>query len=96
MNTRTTSAAEHQADMQDYIQQGETLALQLDNRGPLRLTDKGDLHPDIVASYRLHGCYVFENVVDPQEISQLRAGIDHMLARAPVARGAKVDANAHG
>ena len=93
MNTRTTSAAEHQADMQDYIQQGETLALQLDNRGPLRLTDTGDLHPDIVASYRLHGCYVFENVVDPQEISQLRAGIDHMLARAPVARGAKVDAN---
>lgn len=76
-----------------YLDAGEALALQLGNRGPLRLTDEGKLHPEIVASYRQHGFYVFENVVESQELSELRAGIDHMLARAPVARGADVDAN---
>ena len=91
MNTHTTSAAEHHAAMQDYIAQGEQLALQLANRGPLRLTDDGQLHPDIVARYRRHGCYVFENVIEKHEIAELRAGIDQMLDRAPVTRGEKVD-----
>lgn len=93
MNTQTTSVAAHHAAMQDYIAQGEQLAQQLGNRGPLRLTDDGKLHPDIVASYRRHGCYVFENVIEADELEQLRAGIDHMLERAPVERHGKVDAN---
>lgn len=79
--------------MQDYVAQGERLALQLTNRGPLRLTDDGRLHPDIVASYRRHGCYVFENVIEKQEINELRAGIDQMLDRAPTSRGEQVDAH---
>lgn len=86
------SAPAHRSAMRTYIAEGEGLALKLGNRGPLRLTDNGDLHPEIVTSYRQHGCYVFENVITRIELEQLRQGIDHMLERAPVKRHAKVDA----
>lgn len=92
MGAQPLTATEHSNAMQDYITQGEHRALRLGNRGPLRLTENGELHPSIVASYRHHGCYVFENVITQKELKQLRAGIDHMLERAPVARHAKVDA----
>lgn len=76
----------------DYVDQGEDLALRLGNRGPLRLTSTGELHPDIVASYRKHGFYVLQDVLGRQEVDELRGDIDTMLARAPVQRDAKLDA----
>ena len=85
------SAAGHRAAMQNYMQSGETLALSLNNRGPLRLTDDGQLHPDIRASYERHGFYVFSNVIKAQELEDLRAGVDSMFERAPTHRGATVD-----
>jgi len=90
--TESQSVIAHRNAMRTYIVQGEQRALQLGNRGPLRLTANGELHPEIVTSYRQHGCYVFEDVIDRGELEQLRQGIDHMLERAPVERHAKVDA----
>ena len=59
--------------MQGYFRQGETRAMTLGNRGPIRFTDEGWLHPDILAAYNRVGFYVLENVLGAMELSELRA-----------------------
>ena len=86
------SSSEHQAAMRDYMQEGEALAVKLGNRGPLRLTRDGALHPEIQERYQKHGYYIFENLLQQKELQDLRAGVEMMLERAPVHRGAKLDA----
>ena len=39
--TSQPSAAEHAAGMAGYLREGERLALEVGNRGPLRLDDEG-------------------------------------------------------
>lgn len=86
------SRAEHAAGMAAYQAAGERLAAEIGNRGPLRLTPEGRLHPDIVAAYWKHGYYIFEGVIDAAEVAALRADAMTMLERAPVGPEAKVDA----
>lgn len=85
------TADQHAAAMADYLAAGKARALALGNRGPLRLTADGSLHPDILAAYQAHGFYVIENLIEADELDELRAGIDQMLERAPVAPGAPLD-----
>ncbi len=85
------SAAGHERAMVDYGRRAEARALQLGNRGPIRLGPDGKLLPEIVASYWTHGFYVFQGVVGPAELAELRADIDAVLSRAPVAPDADVD-----
>ncbi len=80
--------AAHQA----YLAEGERRAYALGNRGPARFTDAGDLHPDILAAYWRTGFYVFEGVLRPEEIDDLKADVDRIQARLPVHKGAAVDA----
>src|SRR5580765_3400535 len=80
----TLSRAEHDAGMAAYRESGQRLAEQIGNRGPLRLTDDGTLHPDIQAAYWRHGYYVFTGVIDQAEIAALRADAQTMIARAPI------------
>ncbi len=86
------TAAEHAAAMNKYVAAGRARARALGNRGPLVLTDEGRLHPDIVEAYWRTGFYVFEGVVEPAEIAELRADLQTMLDRAPVSSTADVDA----
>jgi hypothetical protein len=86
------SISEHAASMIDYIQEGERLALALDNRGPLRLDSDGKLHKDILDAYWQHGFYVFENVIAEEELAELRTGVNSLLEGAPVHRNAVLDA----
>ena len=53
--TRPLTRAAHAAGMAAYQAAGEALAAEIGNRGPLRLTPEGRLHPDIVAAYWRHG-----------------------------------------
>lgn len=98
MNHQTTAAAaapskaEHAAGMHAYQQEGLRVAAEIGNRGPIRLDDRGRLHPDILAAYRKHGYYVFEGVIDAREIAELRHDAANMIERAPVDRDATVDA----
>ncbi len=84
--------AEHAAGMSAYHEAGLRRSAEIGNRGPLRLTEDGALHPDIQAAYWQHGYYIFENVIDAGEIAALRRDAQEMLARAPVGPEAKVDA----
>jgi hypothetical protein len=85
------SPADHGRAMADYGRRAEAGAYALGNRGPIRVGADGKLLPEIVDSYWTHGFYVFQGVVGPQELQELRADIDDVLSRAPVAPDASVD-----
>jgi ectoine hydroxylase-related dioxygenase (phytanoyl-CoA dioxygenase family) len=89
---RTLSRAAHDAGMAAYRAEGQRLAANIGNRGPLRLTDGGTLHPDIQSAYWRHGYYIFEGVIGEAEIAALRADAQNMLARAPTGPDATTDA----
>ncbi|MDH3684256.1 MAG: phytanoyl-CoA dioxygenase family protein [Acidimicrobiia bacterium] len=84
--------AEHALAMADYLADGERRAREIDNRGPVRFGPDGRLHDEILDAYWEYGCYVFEGVIGPAEIDDLRAGVGEMIERAPVDRSADVDA----
>ena len=78
--------------MAAYLCDGERRALELGNRGPIRLTADGDLHPEILESYWHHGFYVFEAVVDADELDDLRTDFKEILERLPTSQDSTLDA----
>ncbi len=78
--------------MAAYQEAGLRIAAEIGNRGPIRLTDGGRLHPDILGVYWRHGFYVFEGLIDGDEVAELRRDANEMLERAPVGPDADVDA----
>ena len=89
--TDSVTAADHALQMADYVACAVETARTLGNRGPLRFNASGGIHDDILSAYWRQGFYVLENVVDATEIEELRAGIDVMFDRAPIASEAQVD-----
>ncbi|MEQ9641624.1 MAG: phytanoyl-CoA dioxygenase family protein [Alphaproteobacteria bacterium] len=88
--TATTYGPE-EAAMQAYLAEGEWRAMGLGNRGPIRFTDDGALHPDILEAYWRCGFYVFEGVLRPEELDDLKADVASIFDRLPVSPGADVD-----
>ena len=86
------SAAEHAAGMSVYSQEGVALAAAIGNRGPVRFNSDGTLHQEILDAYWQHGFYVFEGLIEPGEIDELRGEIDYLLEHAPVGRDSLLDA----
>jgi len=64
----------------------------LGNRGPIRFTTDGDLHPEIREAYSRCGFYVFEGVLKPDELADIEADFVEIQTRLPAHRGAEVDA----
>jgi len=81
-----------EAAMQAYLRDGETRAATLGNRGPIRFTADGALHPDIVEAYWRCGFYVFEGVLEADELLDIERDLHEILDRLPVERGAALDA----
>jgi len=79
------TAAEHAASMNAYLARGAEAALNLGNRGPLTLDGDGKLTPEILAAYWRTGFYVFEGVIGGDELADLRADVERVLAAAPAA-----------
>lgn len=77
------TAEDHARAMADYSRAGEARAKALGNRGPIRFDTDGKLDRAILDSYWTHGFYVLEGVVGPEELAELRADVDAVLARAP-------------
>ncbi|MDB2343878.1 phytanoyl-CoA dioxygenase family protein, partial [Porticoccaceae bacterium] len=72
--------------------EGQKKALELPNRGPLRFTDSGDIHPDILESYSTYGFYIFENVLREDEVADLKNDLEAMRDNFPTEMGAATDA----
>jgi len=91
MNAPTADFGPEESSMEEYFREGGERALKLGNRGPIRFAGDGRLHPDVVDAYLDTGFYVFENVLAPDEVSELRADLHDMLDRLPARRGVAVD-----
>lgn len=89
---RTADYGPEEAAMQAYLREGEKRAHALGNRGPIRFTADGALHPEIVEAYWRCGFYVFEGVLKPDELADIEHDLRDILGRLPVERGASVDA----
>jgi ectoine hydroxylase-related dioxygenase (phytanoyl-CoA dioxygenase family) len=86
------AASDHAESLREYCQAGEVRAYGLDNRGPLRRDANGRLAEDILDAYWRHGFYVFEGVVDTNEIAELRREFARLIAGAPTDSGEALDA----
>ena len=74
-----------------YFADGEARARSLANRGPLRFDADGGLAPEILEAYERTGFYVFEGLLDAQELGELDRDLAALLDRTPQAEGATLD-----
>jgi Phytanoyl-CoA dioxygenase (PhyH) len=81
-----------EAAMQAYLREGERRAFALGNRGPIRFAEDGNIHPEILEAYWRCGFYVFEGVLQPEELADIEADFHDILDRLPRERGSSVDA----
>ena len=81
---RILSDVEYSQNLQAYALAGETRALKLGNRGKARFDSTGKLASDILDAYRLHGFYVFEGLVNAEEIHELQIQMHDLFERAPI------------
>jgi hypothetical protein len=91
MNVATADFGTEENAMQQYFLEGEAKARALGNRGPIRFTAEGRLHPEIIETYLRTGFYIFESVLRTEEIAELKADLHKMLDRLPSRRGSPID-----
>jgi len=81
---------EHAEAMREYLLSGEQKALKLDNRGPIRFDENGQLAKDIVAAYSAYGFYIFENVISDVELDDIRKDLEALRTTFPAEPGGKL------
>ncbi|MGE0653235.1 MAG: phytanoyl-CoA dioxygenase family protein [Alphaproteobacteria bacterium] len=91
MRAQATDYGSEEAAMQAYLREGEERAYALGNRGPMRFTADGSVHPDILEAYWRTGFYVFEGVLGKEELAEIEADFHNLLERLPVEKDATVD-----
>ena len=77
--------------MTDFFVERESAARAMSNRSPLELDEQGNISQDILDEYWEQGFYVFENVIDSQEMAELRAEFNELLQRVPRDSSADTD-----
>ena len=85
------SSAEHSKNMAAYLKDGVSIAARINNKGPLLLDENGKLQSKILKAYKEYGFYIFENVINENELEELRVDAQNMIERAPATPGAKLD-----
>ena len=81
------------SDFEQYCADGRERAMTIGNRGPVRFVGESALHPDIVEAYWRTGFYVFEGVLDGDELTDLADDLDEIKRRLPTSRKSAVDAD---
>lgn len=92
MNSAIADQNFDRTDLAEYMAEGRSRAMALDNRGLIRRTASGAIDPGILEAYWRHGFYVFENVFDARELADLEADFQDILEIFPVHKGSDVDA----
>ena len=72
-SAESVTRAEHADGLHAYQETGQALAQEIGNRGPLRLTDEGKLHLEILARFRGHGYYVLRPLSVLQKLKNCAA-----------------------
>ena len=73
--------------MESYLKEGEKKALKLGNRGQIKFDENGNLCPEIRKAYSDNGFYIFENVINPDELEDIKEDLvfkkDCYIGRPP-------------
>ena len=77
--------------MRNYLIDGETRALTLDNRGPIQFDEEGNLSEAIKQAYSKYGFYIFENVLSDEELADVKADLDAIRDIFPTDPESKVN-----
>jgi len=77
--------------MRAYLKDGETRALALDNRGPILFDADGNLASDIHEAYSKYGFYIFENVLNAEELDDVKADLKAMRDVFPTGPDSKIN-----
>lgn len=83
MSERALSRDEHAVGMAHYLAERAAAAETFGCRGPVKYSSNGQLHPDILGEFETHGFYIFENVIEADELTGLREAVDETIDRAP-------------
>lgn len=78
-------------DMKQYLLSGQKNAIKLKNRGPIKFDEQGNLHSSILEAYSKYGFYIFENVMSEDEINDIKADLEELKRRFPVASNSKLN-----
>lgn len=91
------ACASHYGDdndaMREYLIEGEKRALAMDNRGPIKFDENGKLDPAIRAAYSKYGFYIFEGLIGPVELADLKHDLADMRCKFPTEPYGQVTAN---
>ena len=89
------ACAAHYGDDADaeknYLIEGQTKALELPNRGPLKFDAYGNIHNDILEAYSKFGFYVLKGVISDKELNDIKADLDKIRDNFPTHMGAEKD-----
>ena len=86
------SAGQYAAAMAGYVAERSRSAAALGSRGPVRYDADGNLRPDILAEFETNGFYIFEGVIDRDEVTELRNAVEDTIERAPSPPDSDTDA----
>ena len=90
------ACASHYGDEADavkaYMLEGEAFAHKIPNRGKITFSSDGRLRQDIRSAYSKYGFYIFEDVINDSEMTDIREDITDLRQRFPVSKGAEFDA----
>ena len=80
--------------MKAYLINGEKNALALGNRGPIAFDENGDLSSAIKEAYSKNGFYIFEGVLNNEEVEDIKEDLENLRLQFPI--GPESTLNAKG
>ena len=80
--------------MKAYLVNGEKNALALGNRGPIAFDENGDLSSTIKEAYSKNGFYIFEGVLNNEEVEDIKEDLENLRQQFPT--GPESTLNAKG
>ena len=80
--------------MKAYLINGEKNALALDNRGPIAFDENGNLSSTIKEAYSKNGFYIFEGVLNNEEVEDIKEDLENLRQQFPT--GPESTLNAKG
>lgn len=80
--------------MKAYLINGEKNALALGNRGPIAFDENGNLSSAIKEAYSKNGFYIFEGVLNNEEVEDIKEDLENLRQQFPI--GPESTLNAKG
>ena len=80
--------------MKEYLINGEKNALALGNRGPITFDENGNLSSAIKEAYSKNGFYIFESVLNNEEVEDIKEDLENLRQQFPT--GPESTLNAKG